>query len=131
MARSVAHAVQNRMSFEEREKRAKSFRFFQIVFVLTYVGIVLDIVTTAMGVGKVGASYEQNPFGSVLIGSLGWFGLLAFMTVVSLVAYVSCKVLQWHGRPSWAKILNYTFLFLAALRWLAVLTAVAYLLQTR
>jgi hypothetical protein len=114
---------------EELEKRARRFRAFQIIFVLTYIGVVMDVATTALGYQKTGASYEQNPLGGFLIGDLGWFGLLAVLTAISFVAYVSCKVIQWSLGGKWARGLNITFAVLAAFRWVAVVTAVLYLVQ--
>lgn len=117
------------VSVQEAPARARRLRFFQIVFVLTYVGIVMDVVTTALGFRKSGASYEQNPMGALLIGHLGWFGILGLLTAFSLVAYISCKVIQTSKGPGWARTVNVVFVLLAAFRWVAVVTAILYLLQ--
>src|SRR5579859_3231665 len=130
MPHLTAEAVMPALPPEELEKRARRFRAFQVIFVLTYTGIVLDIVTTALGYRVTGAAYEQNPLGGLLIGDLGWLGLLAVLTVFSLIAYVSCKVIQWSLGGSWARWLNIAFAVLATFRWIAVVTAVLYLLQS-
>jgi hypothetical protein len=129
MAITLPHVRVDDLPPAEYQKRAKRFRFFQIVFALTYIGIVLDVVTTALGFMKSGAGYEQNPLGSSLIGGLGWIGLLGVMTVISLVAYVSCKIVQWRKGGAWGRAINIAFVLLATLRWIAVVTAVLYLLQ--
>jgi hypothetical protein len=117
------------VSQDELVKRSKRFHFFQIVFIVTYVGIVLDVFTTALGYQKAGAGYEQNPLGLSLIGGLGWFWLLALLTAISLLAYVSCKVIQLYKGGAWGRAINIAFVVLALFRWLAVVTAVLYLLQ--
>jgi hypothetical protein len=129
MAMTLAPVKVPTLPEAEYRKRSKRFRFFQIVFALTYVGMVLDVITTAMGYARAGSSYEQNPLGGALIGNLGWVGLLAVLTAISIVAYVSCKIIQWNKGGAWARAVNIAFVILAAFRWLAVVTAVLYLLQ--
>jgi uncharacterized protein YqgC (DUF456 family) len=60
--------------FRDAKLRSHRWRFFQIVFVFTYLGIILDVVTTAIGSQVAGSAraYEQNPIGGALIGQLGW-----------------------------------------------------------
>lgn len=129
MPRLNAEVMSSALPPEELEKRARRFRAFQVIFVLTYTGIVLDVVTTALGYRQTGASYEQNPLGGLLIGELGWFGMLAVLTAISLIAYVSCKIIQWSLGGSWARWLNIALAVIAAFRWIAVVTAVLYLIQ--
>jgi hypothetical protein len=114
---------------EELRRRQSRWRFFQIVFTLTYAGIVLDVVTTAIGFQKSGSSYEQNPLGGLLITHVGWMGILAVLTAFSLVAYVSGRTIAWRMRMRWIAILNAIVVLLMAVRWLAVVTAVIYIMS--
>jgi hypothetical protein len=125
---SIAHAVQS-ISHDELVKREKHWRFFRIVFVLTYTGMVMDVATTALGFRKGGDSYEQNPLGGFLINNLGWFGLLALLTAISFVCYVSCRTVLWQKSMRWGTFLNSVFVVLSLLRWVAVVTAVLYLVE--
>jgi hypothetical protein len=129
MPHLTAEVMTSALPPEELEKRARRFRAFQVIFVLAYTGIVLDVVTTALGYRQAGATYEQNPLGGLLIGELGWFGMLAVLTAMSLIAYVSCKIIQWSLGGSWARWLNIALAVIAAFRWIAVVTAVLYLIQ--
>lgn len=113
----------------ESRKRASRWRFFNLLFVCLYLGIMLDIVTTAIGFMKAGSQYEQNPFGSAMIGHVGWYGLAALMTIISWVLYKSFKTVYWHMSLKWSGILNSVLVLLVAFRWLAVVTAVLFLLQ--
>jgi hypothetical protein len=122
-------AVMDQMPVEELQKRAARWRFFQIIFVVVYVGVVLDVITTALGYVKAGSQYEQNPLGGSLIGHLGWIGLLALLTVLCGIAYHSVRVVAWRMAPRWTKFINVVMVGIAAFRWLAVVTAVLYLLQ--
>jgi hypothetical protein len=117
------------MSGEELAKRQSRWKFFQIVFALVYIGIVLDIVTTALGYLKSGSGYEQNPLGGSLIGNLGWPGLAALMTLLCLVCYHSVRVVYARMSLRWTWLINGAMILIAAFRWLAVVTAVIYLLQ--
>jgi hypothetical protein len=119
----------NQMPSEELQKRAARWRFFQITFVVVYVGVVLDVITTALGYMKAGSQYEQNPLGGSLIGHLGWIGLLALLTLLCGIAYRSVRVVAWRMSPRWTRLINVVMVGIAAFRWLAVVTAVLYLLQ--
>ena len=114
---------------EEMAKRQSRWRFFQSVFALVYVGIVLDIVTTALGYLKSGSHYEQNPLGGSLIGNLGWPGLAALMTLLCLICYHSVRVVYARMSLRWSWLINGAMILIAASRWLAVVTAIIYLLQ--
>jgi hypothetical protein len=46
-----------------------------------------------------------------------------------LLAYVSCKIVQLRRGGAWGRAINITFVLLALFRWVAVVTAVLYLLQ--
>lgn len=110
-------------------RRRGRWRFFQVVFFLTYLGIVLDIVTTAMGFGRMGNAYEQNPLGGQLIGNLGWVGLLLLMTALCVVCYVSFRVVFARMSLKWSAILNSITVIVLLMRWVTVAAAVAYLIQ--
>jgi hypothetical protein len=114
---------------DELRKRRARWRFFQIAFAVTYLGVVLDVVTTALGFQKTGSGYEQNPLGSVLIGGLGWIGLFLLMSLLCAVCYVSFRTVYWRMSTRWSMILNIVLVLVAAFRWLAVVTAILYLLQ--
>jgi magnesium-transporting ATPase (P-type) len=114
---------------EELQKRAARWRFFQIIFVVVYLGVVFDVITTALGYMKSGSQYEQNPLGGSLIGHLGWIGLLALLTLLCGICYRSVRVVAFRMSPRWTKMINVVMVGIAAFRWLAVVTAVLYLLQ--
>lgn len=113
----------------EQRKRGRRWRFFQIVFVFAYSGTILDVITTAMGYEKTGAKYEQNPLGGGLIHDLGWIGLAALLTVLLGVCYFSCRVVYARMNLRWSSLLNTILVLVTAFRWLAVVTAVLYLMQ--
>ena len=125
----VAVATLNQMAPDELLRRAKRWRFFRVAFSVVYLGIVLDVITTAMGYAKAGSSYEQNPLGGSLIGGLGWIGMLALLTALCLICYHSVRVVFWRMSMRWSRLINGLMVALAAFRWLAVVTAVLYLLQ--
>jgi hypothetical protein len=116
-------------SAEELRKRQARWRFFQIVFCLVYSGIVLDVLTTALGYLKSGSQYEQNPLGGSLIGDLGWPGLLALLTVLCLICYHSVRIVYSRMSLRWSVLINVMMVLIAIVRWLAVVTAIIYLLQ--
>lgn len=116
-------------STEEWLKRQRRWRFFQIVFCFVYAGIVLDVITTALGYLKAGSKYEQNPLGGGLIAGLGWPGLLALLTVLCLVCYHSVRIVYARMSPRWSTLINSIMVLIAAFRWLAVVTAIIFLLQ--
>jgi hypothetical protein len=118
-------------SFQEARIRSRRWHFFQIVFVFTYLGIILDVVTTAIGSSVAGSAraYEQNPIGGALIGGLGWIGILGAMTALMLVAYVSLRVVHTRVQPGWIRFFNILMLVIGAVRWLAVVTALAYIVR--
>ncbi|HLJ69134.1 MAG TPA: hypothetical protein VKX16_17405 [Chloroflexota bacterium] len=125
----VATTTLRQASPDELALRDKRWKFFRIVFSAVYAGIVLDVITTAMGYAKAGAKYEQNPFGVSLIGHLGWIGMLLLLTALCLVCYHSVRVVYRRMSVRWSRLINGLMVALAAFRWLAVVTAVLYLLQ--
>jgi hypothetical protein len=126
-----ANAIPSR-AFKEAKLRSHRWRFFQIVFMFTYLGIILDVFTTALGSRVAGSYtvYEQNPIGGSLIGHLGWLGILAAMTVLMLVAYGSLRLVHTRVSPRWIRFFNWLLLIVAALRWIAVVTALMYIVQS-
>ena len=116
-------------TMQDIERRQRSWRLFQIVFCFVYVGVVLDIVTTALGYMKAGNQYEQNPLGGGLISHIGWFGLLALLTLLCVVCYRSVRLVYARMSIRWSRLINGLMLLIAAFRWLAVVTAILYLLQ--
>jgi hypothetical protein len=125
-----AAAVPSR-AFTDAKLRQRRWRFFQIVFLFTYAGIIFDIITTAMGAARAGSvsQYEQNPIGGLLIGHLGWAGILAAMTAMMLVTYGSLRMVHTRVSPRWIRFFNWFLLIVGAIRWLAVVTAIMYILQ--
>ena len=111
--------------------RANRWRYFQVVFLFTYLGIVFDVITTALGSSVAGSyrAYEQNPLGGALIGHLGWPGILAAMTVLMLVAHACLRAVHTRVSPRWMRFFNWLLLGVAALRWLAVVTALMYIVS--
>lgn len=113
----------------ELSRRRRRWRFFQVVFAFVYVGILMDIATTALGYMKAGSAYEQNPLGGGAIGFLGWPGLVAVMTFLCLVCYHSVRLVYARMSLRWSSLINSVMVLIAAFRWLAVVTAIIYLLQ--
>jgi hypothetical protein len=118
-------------AFRARKLRYNRWHFFQIVFVFTYAGVVLDILTTSIGVQKAGSvsAYEQNPLGSLLIGNLGWIGLFGLMTLFMLIAHFSLRHAYQRVGLGWLRFVNGLMLFVGGLRWFAVITSLMYVLQ--
>jgi NADH:ubiquinone oxidoreductase subunit 6 (subunit J) len=112
------------------EKRQSRWRWFQILFALVYTGVVLDVATTALGYARSGSRYEQNPLGGSLIDHLGWFGLLAVLTALCLICYLCVRIVYSRMSLRWSILINAIMILIAAFRWLAVGTAIAYLVQT-
>jgi len=117
------------MDAEERTKRLRRWHFFQIVFVLTYAGVVLDEITTGLGFLKSGPGYEQNPLGTLLIGNLGWIGLWLILSFACVVCYLSFRVVYFRLSPAWSMGLNILVVVITLVRWLAVVMAVQYLMS--
>lgn len=113
----------------EMQIRADRWRFCRFMMILIYVGLVMDVVTTALGVQEAGMSYEQNPLGSLLITHLGWPGLFLLLTALSAVCYVSCRAVYFRMRLGWTRLIDVLLVFMAAVRWIAVLAALGYLAQ--
>ena len=114
---------------DELVARWRRWRFFQWAFCFVYAGVVLDVVTTALGYVKSGSSYEQNPLGGSLIGHLGWVGLLGLLTILCIVCYRSVRLVYFRMSPRWSRLINPLMVLIATFRWFAVITAVIYLLQ--
>jgi len=117
------------MPAKEVDQRRKRWRCFKIIFGILYSGVVLDISTTALGFQANGSSYEQNPLGSVLIGHLGWIGLWAFMTVLSALCFVSCRVVYWRMRLGWSRLVDVLIWLVALVRWLTIVATISYLMS--
>jgi hypothetical protein len=113
----------------ESQRRHHRWRFFQVTFFLMYVGVVLDVLTTAMGYERMGTAYEQNPLGAGLIGGMGWIGLLALLAALCALCYVSFRVVYFHMSMRWSAILNTVLVILLLARWVTVTAAVIYLVQ--
>ena len=118
------------LSEAEGEKRQSRWRWFQILFAFVYTGVILDVATTALGYARSGSRYEQNPLGGSLIGHLGWFGLLAVLTALCFICYYCVRIVYARMSLRWTILINVIMILIAAFRWLAVGTAIAYLVQT-
>ncbi|GAC1332931.1 MAG: hypothetical protein NVSMB22_25130 [Chloroflexota bacterium] len=115
------------MAGKDSRTRASRWRFFRVAFILLYFGVVLDLVTTAIGFLKVGASYEQNPLTGSLIAHLGWFGVAGLLTVISWVLYKSFRTVFWHMSLKWSVFLNSVLVLMVVFRWVVVAGAVAFI----
>jgi hypothetical protein len=110
-----------------REARWHSFK---VVFGLAYAGIVLDIVTTAIGIAQVGPSYERNPLTATLINSLSWVGVLVLLSAIAALCYASVRVVSRRMSPKVTAFLTAFLGFGALARWTAAATAVLFIMQT-
>lgn len=125
----VAISALGALPIGDLQKRARRWRFFQVVFGFVYTGVVLDVITTALGYMKSGSQYEQNPLGGGLISHLGWVGMVGLLTVLCLVCYHSVKVVYARMSIRWSRLINSLMVLIGLFRWVAVVTAVLYLLQ--
>jgi hypothetical protein len=115
---------------QDARKRVRRWHSFQVIFAFLYLGIVLDLITTAMGFARTGSSYEQNPLGGALIHNTGWIGLFVALSVLAGVFYFSSRVVCLKAARFWSTILTGLLALAALVRWTAVVTAILYLVQT-
>lgn len=109
------------------DTRASRWHFFQLVFGLTYLGILLDIITSAIGFQQMGSSYEQNPLAKALILNIGWVGLTLLLTATCAVCYVSFRAVYARMNLRWTMVGNVLIVVVALMRWVVVSTAIIYL----
>jgi hypothetical protein len=114
----------------DARRRLRRWHSFQVIFGFLYVGIVLDLITTAMGFARTGSSYEQNPVGGLLIHNAGWIGLFFALTALAAVFYFSSRVVCLRAARFWSTVLTALLALAALVRWTAVVTAVMYLVQS-
>jgi hypothetical protein len=110
-------------------KRMRRWRFFQVLFAFTCLGILLDVVTTAIWFGRAGSGYEQNPLGKFMIDHLGWVGLGFVLMALCAICYLSVRTVYWRMSTVWSAILNVILLLIAAFRWLVVMAAIIALIH--
>jgi uncharacterized membrane protein len=113
----------------EDRTRQRRWRFFQVALFFLYLGVVADIVTTALGFQRAGTRYEQNPAGGILIENIGWIGLLGLLTACCILCYVSFKIVYFRMSLGWSRALNIAVVLVLITRWLIVAAAVLYLIQ--
>lgn len=114
---------------KEFRRRRRRWRVFQALFAATCLGIVLDVVTTAIWFSKAGSGYEQNPLGGFLIAHLGWAGLLVLLMSLCAVCYVSVRAVYWRMSTVWSAVINVLLFFIATFRWIVVAAAIITLVQ--
>lgn len=112
------------------QRRQARWHSFQIVFALAYFGVVLDTVTTAIGIAKVGISYERNPMGAALIHDLTWMGLLLVLTAFAALCYFSVRTVCFHMSPKVTSVLTGLLAVGAVARWTVAAGAVLFIVQT-
>lgn len=126
----MAIAVNQPASVRDEHRRRARWHSFKVVFSLAYAGIVLDIVTTAIGIAKVGPSYEKNPMTAALFNDLTWVGVLVLLSAFAALCYVSVRVVAFRMSPRVTAVLT-GFLAIGALaRWTCAATAVLFIMQT-
>jgi hypothetical protein len=111
----------------EHHQRAIHWQIFRVVFALLYIGLVLDVVTTALGVRRIGSEYEQNPLGRYLIGHLGWTGLFVLLTLICVICYLALRRVYWRLSVIWGDVFNVVLVLIATVRWLVVIAAFKWL----
>lgn len=109
------------------DKRASRWHFFQLVFGLTYLGILLDIVTSWIGFQQMGSSYEQNPLAKALILNIGWAGLTLLLTATCAVCYVSFRAVYARMNLRWTVLGNVLIVIVALMRWVVAGTALIFI----
>jgi hypothetical protein len=115
---------------EVQHQREARWHSFQVVFGLAYAGVVLVIVTTAIGIAKVGFSYERNPLTAVLIHDLTWVGVLIFLSAFAALCYVSVRIVCLHMSPKVTSVLTALLGVGALARWTVAAGAVLFIMQT-
>jgi hypothetical protein len=92
---------------------------FRVLLLLLYAGVVFDVLTTALGFRVDGSGYESNPVTKALIVNLGWFGLLAYLTVFCLAIYHAGRVVRLE-KPGWVLAMNVVLVPITLVRWSVV-----------
>lgn len=110
----------------ERKRRSR-WHFFQVAFAVTYLGILGDIVTSAIGFQQMGSSYEQNPLAKAIILNVGWVGLTVLLTAVCAVCYLSFRAVYARMSLRWTTVGNVLLVIVALMRWVVVSTAIIYM----
>src|SRR5436305_7537878 len=105
---------------QDARRRLRRWHSFQVIFGFLYVGIVLDLITTAMGYARTGSSYEQNPVGGNLIHNTGWIGLFLALSALAAVFYFSSRVVCLRAARFWSTLLTVLLAVAALVRWTAV-----------
>jgi len=111
------------------ELRARRWRTFLFVFVLTCAAISLDLVTTYMGFQRVGSRFEQNGIALYLIQRIGWLGIGGVLVLTCAVCLRSFKLVYWNLSLRWSLWLNVLIAVVCLFRWLVVITDVAWLVR--
>ncbi len=120
----------NHPAADVSQRRQTRWHSFQVVFALAYAGIVLDIVTTAIGIAKVGFSYERNPMTAALIHDLTWVGVLIFLSAFAALCYVSVRSVCFRMSPKVTAVLTALLGVGALARWTMAAGAVLFIMQT-
>lgn len=125
-ARGMARPIERDQDVIAR-RRLSRWHFFQAAFAVTYLGILGDIVTSAIGFQQMGSSYEQNPLAKAIILNVGWVGLTILLTSVSAVCYVSFRAVYARMALRWTAVGNVLIVIVALMRWVVVSTAIIYM----
>lgn len=122
LARPLAHQF-----ISDEEKRCARWHYFQAAFALTCIGILGDIITSAIGFQQMGSGYEQNPLAKAIILDTGWLGLTFLLAAVCAVCYFSFRAVYARLSLRWSMIGNVLITVVGVVRWFVVSTAIIYM----
>lgn len=113
----------------EKALRGSRWRVFVVLFSLTCVAIVLDLLTTYLGFRRVGARFEQNGVVLFLIQRIGWAGVGGILLIACLACFRSFRTVYWRLSTRWSLWLNVVLGLACGFRWLVVITDAFWLVR--
>ncbi len=120
------------LQVQERDEwsiRRKRWRYFQWAFALTFLGIVVDFVTTYIGFQRVGSSFEQNGIALYLIHHIGWVGVAILLVLTCLACLRSFKLVYWNLGLKWSHWLNILITVVCVFRWIVGISDAIWLIN--
>ncbi len=113
----------------ETELRTARWRMFLYLFAATCLAVGLDVITTYMGMLRIGSRFEQNGIALYLITHIGWLGLTALLAIACALCVVSFKLVYWNLSLQWSRWLNLLVGCVCIFRWLVVTTDIIWLVR--
>ncbi|GEM_PF-6584772 len=114
---------------QDGEIRQRRWELFVRLFALTCLAVALDVITTYIGIRRIGYRFEQNGIALYLIRNLGWDGLTAFLALACAACVRSFKLVYWHLSLEWGRWLNVLVAVLCLFRWVVVTSDILWLMR--